>query len=171
MKKVYGNILKVVVICAIITLVCIELTFILGELLPVSKSGSSIINDAKTTVSSGEELNDMQGWGIIFDSVGGALLAVAATIVLLFCIITALAIFAYILLYFISWRILKKHENKNSVITSLVLTGIACIIQIVIIFNITEFLTSGASIQLAFLVADISEIISVIFTIIMFSFK
>lgn len=163
MKKVYGDILKVVVICAIIAFVCVELALI-PSFFSANNAGKSKLNNSKATISSGEELNDMQGWGVIFDSVSGTLSKVAAAILLLFCIGAAGVIVLYVILYFISWKLFDKSENKNKVITSFVLTGIACIIQIIIIFEITQI--NMSSFNVSFFIADISEIISVVMTLI-----
>ena len=99
----------------------------------------------------GEELN-LQGLGIVIMFVIGFVIAVV--------------IFIYVLLYLISWILFKKNENKSKVITALVLTGISCIIQIVLIYSLTNSAISSDSIQLPFLIADLSAIISVVFTII-----
>ncbi len=176
MIKVYSSILKISIVCAIITFLSIELTLVLGVVLPASNSGNTIIKDERITISSKENLSYTQedeailnGIGEFFSSIGeelhGLAFALLIEIVLIISFIIAFAIFVYVLLYFISWRLLKKEENKKKVISSFVLTGIACIIQITIIFFLTKFLTSESSIQLPFLIADISEIISVIFTI------
>lgn len=163
MKKVYGDILKVVVICAIIAFVCVELALI-PSFFSANNAGKSKLNNSKATISSGEELNDMQGWGVIFDSVSGTLSKVAAAILLLFCIGAAGVIVLYVILYFISWKLFDKSENKNKVITSLVLTCIACFIQIIIIFEISQINISSFSLTL--FIADISEIVSVLLTLI-----
>lgn len=163
MKKVYGDILKVVVICAIIAFVCVELALI-PSFFSANNAGKSKLNNSKATISSGEELNDMQGWGVIFDSVSGTLSKVAAAILLLFCIGAAGVIVLYVILYFISWKLFDKSENKNKVITSLVLMCIACFIQIIIIFEISQINIS--SFNLTLFIADISEIISVLLTLI-----
>lgn len=163
MKKLYGDILKVVAICAIITFVCVELALV-PSIFSAYNAGNSRLNDAKTTMSSSETLNDMQGWGVVYNGVSGTLGKVAAAILLLFCIVSAGAIILYVTLYFISWRLFNKSEDKNKAITSLVLTGIACFIQLVIIFEITK--TNMSSFNVSFLIADISEIISVILTLI-----
>lgn len=163
MRKLYGDILKVVAICAIITLVCVELA-LLPSIFSAYSAGNSRLKDAKTTMSSSETLNDMQGWGVVYNSVSGTLGKVAAAILLVFCIVSAGAIVLYMTLYFISWRLFKKSEDKNNAITALVLTGIACVIQIVIIFEITKI--NMSSFNVSFLIADISEIISVVLTLI-----
>lgn len=163
MKKLYGDILKVVAICAIITFVCVELALV-PSFFSAYNVGNSRLNDAKTTISSSETLNDMQGWGVVYNSVSGTLGKVAAAILLLFCIVSAGAIILYVTLYFISWRLFNKSEDKNKAITVLVLTGIAYFIQLVIIIEITKI--NMSSFNVSFLIADISEIISVILTII-----
>lgn len=167
MKKMYGNILKVVIVCAIITLICVELALI-PSVFSAYNTGNSRLNDAKTTMSSGETLNDTQGWGVIYNGVSGTIGKVAAAILLLFCIVAVGAIALYLILYFISWRLFNKSEDKNKVITSLVLTIIAIVIQIVIICEISSFFIgkSLTSIEIPFLVADLSEIISIILTLI-----
>lgn len=174
MKKVYGNILKVVIICAVITFLNVELTLFWGMVTPKNNSRNNIAKE-KVTTSSIQERNEMDDIETFFDVSGELFYAIGEelnlqglgiVIMLVIGFVIALAIFIYVLLYLISWILFKKNENKSKVITALVLTGIACIIQIVLIYPLTNYAISGGSIQLPFLVADLSEIISVILTLI-----
>ena len=88
------------------------------------------------------------------------------------CIVVAVTIFIYVFLYFVSWKNFKEKENKDKVISSLVLTSVAFVMQFVIIYYLSKYtLFNDTQILLAFLVADVSEIISVILTMIILIFN
>lgn len=174
MKKIYGNILKVVIICAVITFLGMEFTLFFDVVTSKNNSRNNISKE-KVTTSSIQERNEMDDIEKLFDMSGELFYAIGEElnlqglgIVIMFVIgfVIAVVIFIYVLLYLISWILFKKNENKSKVITALVLTGISCIIQIVLIYSLTNSAISSDSIQLPFLIADLSAIISVVFTII-----
>lgn len=144
--------------------------------MPAGNSRNTMIKDKKTIIVSEENQNNIQddkdilnGMSEFFYTIGKDLhslaFALLIEIVLITSFIIVLSIGIYLLLYFFAWRLLKKDENKKKVISSFVLTGIACIIQTAIIVFLTKILISGSSIQLSILITDLSEIISVIATI------
>lgn len=172
MKKIYGDILKIQIVCSIIAFLCIELTLVFEGLLPSNAQRKYMLGYAKDKVLSGETLNDMEGYGVIFNSIGGALHTFACIMMFILCIVVAVTIFIYVFLYFVSWKNFKEKENKDKVISSLVLTSVAFVMQFVIIYYLSKYtLFNDTQILLAFLVADISEIISVIFTMIILIFN
>lgn len=167
MKKVYGNILKVVIICTVITFFCVELRFAL-DIFSIKKNSNNngikqenIILNSATINTAGlgkeSEIQDLERLFSVFE--------IPRLIILNFTVVGIIIVYA--LLYFISWIIFNKNENKNKVIVALVLTGIASIIQIIFIFYWQQCLIPiGGSIKLSDLIADISEIISVSLTLI-----
>ena len=174
MKDVYKSLFKLIIVCAIITLVFGEI-FFLNLIAVTGQISNKTYQEAQDLTASGEEVNDMAGYGALFDYLGSGFTKIIQIVFIFLSIALFVFVTIYLLLYYIAGRQFKNGESKDKMTISIILVSIALLMKMYFIFKFSEIIITDFNILFNFesiliLLPYISEIVSVIFTII-FYFK
>lgn len=174
MKDVYKSLFKLIIVCAIITLVFGEI-FFLNLIAVTGQISNKTYQEAQDLTASGEEVNDMAGYGALFDYLGSGFTKIIQIVFIFLSIALFVFVTIYLLLYYIAGRQFKNGESKDKMTISIILVSIALLMKMYFIFKFSEIIITDFNILFNFesiliLIPYISEIVSVIFTII-FYFK
>ena len=174
MKDVYKSLFKLIIVCAIITLMFGEI-FFLNLIAVTGQISNKTYQEAQDLTASGEEVNDMAGYGALFDYLGSGFTKIIQIVFIFLSIALFVFVTIYLLLYYIAGRQFKNGESKDKMTISIILVSIALLMKMYFIFKFSEIIITDFNILFNFesiliLIPYISEIVSVIFTII-FYFK
>lgn len=176
MGELYKKLFKVILICGIITLISGEifLMYIIGFTGVTSREA---FNEAQELTESGREVNDMTGYGALIDYIGSGLMKIIQILALFFSIGFLISVVVYLILYYISFRLFKNGETKDKMSGSILLISIALFMKISFVLILSKIIIINAiqDITVLFkwpvilvLIPYISEIVSIIFTIIFY---
>lgn len=176
MGELYKKLFKVIFICGIITLIAGEI-LIINLIITTGQSSNQAYQEVQELTSPGKEINDMAGYAALANYFGSGLFKIFEIFAVFFSIGFFLAVSINLLLYYIASRLFKNGENKDKMSGSILLILIATSIKLYFIFVVSEgvinlciknfqVLLSWSNILL--LIPYISEIVSIIFTIIFY---
>ena len=176
MGELYKKLFKVILICGIITLVAGEILFF-SLIIITGQTSHQAYQEAQDLTASGKEVNDTAGYGALANYIGSGFMKIIQIFLIFISVGLFISITIYLVLYYIAAKLFKNGESKDKMSGSILLTSIAGFIKLSFIVKISEFILqiciSDFSIlfkwySILILISYISEIVSIIFTIIFY---
>lgn len=161
MKKMYGQLFVIVLVCAIISTILVQIDF--SKSISDARQRSQESFQEARDLTSKDEVNDMEGYGAIFDWFQGGFNKIAEIIMITISILSIIIVITYITLYLIAWSLFSKSESSKKCTASIMLVSVAVGIKAFYVFAAFQMLSN-----VFIIIATMSEIISIVFTVIMY---
>ena len=176
MGELYKKLFKVILICGIITLIAGEI-LIFSLIIITGQTSHQAYQEAQDLTASGKEVNDTAGYGALANYIGSGFMKIIQIFLIFISVGLFLSITIYLVLSYIAAKLFKNGESKDKMSGSILLTSIAGFIKLSFIVKVSELILqiciSDFSIlfnwySILVLISYISEIVSIIFTIIFY---